>query len=427
MKRDLNDPWLRSQKPPETGRLEVWDTRVSGLVLRMTPGGVATWSVRARTRDGKRTRPTIGTWPSMSITEARKRALAQIAAIHGGADPVAQKRAARAERAASAAEPTVAERVAEWLAAREADAVRPLKRRTADEYRRAMERDVLPRIGGRPLRETTREDWTRVVAAKKRAAPAMASLLYRTASAFLGHAEAHGWVASSPLPRKGLAAIAPPLAARERVLTDEELAGVWRASGDLNPKPRAFVRLLVLTAAREMEVADIAAGEVDRAAGRWSIPGERTKNALPHTVPLCPLALVEVAAVWPEDEVEAGVDWRLLGAFAGSGLRGFSKLKAKVDGMSGVAGWRWHDLRRTARTGMTRLGVPRDHAEAAINHVSGRSALERTYDRHDYADEVAAALGRWQAHVAALVCPPKPARAASSTSDPVCARSGPAP
>ena len=71
MKRDLNDPWLRSQKPPETGRLEVWDTWVSGLVLRMTPGGVATWSVRARTRDGKRTRPTIGTWPSMSITASR--------------------------------------------------------------------------------------------------------------------------------------------------------------------------------------------------------------------------------------------------------------------------------------------------------------------------------------------------------------------
>ena len=67
--------------------------------------------------------------------------------------------------------------------------------------------------------------------------------------------------------------------------------------------------------------------------------------------------------------------------------------------------WRFHDLRRTARTGMTRLGVPRDHAEAAINHISGRSALERTYDRHDYADEVLNALSRWQAHVAGLVAP----------------------
>lgn len=65
--------------------------------------------------------------------------------------------------------------------------------------------------------------------------------------------------------------------------------------------------------------------------------------------------------------------------------------------------WRFHDLRRTARTGMTRLGVPRDHAKAAIKHVSGRTALERTYDRHDYAEEIVAALGMWQGHVAGVV------------------------
>ena len=123
----------------------------------------------------------------------------------------------------------------------------------------------------------------------------------------------------------------------------------------------------------------------------------------PHTVPLCPLALAELEAVWPARTRRAG---RAASAAArrraGGGLRGFSKLKARLDALSGVADWRWHDLRRTARTGMTRLGVPRDHAEAAINHVSGRSALERTYDRHDYAEETAVALSRWQAHVAAL-------------------------
>jgi len=84
-------------------------------------------------------------------------------------------------------------------------------------------------------------------------------------------------------------------------------------------------------------------------------------------------------------------------------LRGFSKLKLRLDNLSDIAPWRWHDLRRTARTGMTRLGVPRDHAEAAINHVSGRSSLERTYNRHDYADQIASALGAWQTHVAGLV------------------------
>jgi len=403
MRRDINDAWLRAQRPPATGRLEVWDTKVTGLVLRIAASGAASWSVRLRTKDGKRTRPTLGTWPAVGIAAARRRALGLIAAIHGGADPVAQKRAVRTERAARAAEPTVAERVAEWLAARAADEARPLRPRSAEEYRRAMQRDVLPRLGGRALRATTREDWTRLIAAKRRGAPAMASLLYRTASAFLGHAEAHGWIAASPRPRRGLAATtAPPLAARERVLTGEELRAVWRGSGQLNPKPRAFVRLLMLTAAREMEVADIAAGEVARAAGRWTIPHGRTKNGQPHTVPLGPLALAEVEAIWPEHGEQAGPDWRLLGAIPGGGLRGFSKLKARLDALSGVTGWRWHDLRRTARTGMTRLGIPREHAEAAINHVSRRSKLERTYDRHDYGPETAAALSRWQAHVAAL-------------------------
>ena len=65
--------------------------------------------------------------------------------------------------------------------------------------------------------------------------------------------------------------------------------------------------------------------------------------------------------------------------------------------------WRIHDLRRTARSGMARLGVPRDHAEAALNHLSARSALERTYDRHDYGPEIVAALTLWQGHVAGLV------------------------
>jgi hypothetical protein len=130
----------------------------------------------------------------------------------------------------------------------------------------------------------------------------------------------------------------------------------------------------------------------------------RTKNGTPHTVPLCPLAVAELAAVWPPEQGgRAAQRRRLLGAINGGGLRGFSKLKARLDALSGVTGWRWHDLRRTARTGMTRLGVPRDHAEAAINHVSGRSALERTYDRHDYAGEIVSALGRWQTHVAGLV------------------------
>jgi integrase len=196
------------------------------------------------------------------------------------------------------------------------------------------------------------------------------------------------------------------------VLTDTELKAVWDASEAEPPKLRAFTRLLILTAARELEVADLTAGEVDLQAGRWTIPGHRAKNETSITIPLSELALQELRAVWSGGEGEPKDHWHLLGKTTRGGFRGFGRLKTRLDQASRVTAWRWHDLRRTARTGMTRLGVPREHAEAAINHVSGRSALERTYDRHDYAPEVLAALTRWQEHVAELVKPEEEERQA---------------
>jgi integrase len=412
MRRDLSDAFLRALKPPAAGRLELRDTKVKGLVLRVSPAGVATWSVRTRTAEGKQTRPALGTWPALGISDARKAALSLLAAVHRGADPVAEKREKRAAREAREREPTVAERVAEWQAARAADPARPWSHRHAAEVARVVKADILPALGKRPLRETTRADWVGLVERKRKAgAPAMASLLFRIVSAFLGHAEAAGWIPSPLLPRKGARLIAPPPAARARVLSDAELRLVWKASEAEAPKVRAFLRLLILTAAREGEVAGIVAGEVDRAAGLWRLPATRTKNRAPITLPLSRLALGELAAVWPNEAPKAG--YHLLGRFAKKPLSGFSRIKrrlddrvaalAKAEGMDPPAPWRLHDLRRTARTGMTQLGIPPDHAEAALNHVSGRSALVRTYDRHDYGPEILAALSRWQAHVAGLV------------------------
>jgi integrase len=399
MRRDLTDVWLRGLKPPIHGRIEVWDTRVRGLVWRLTPTGTASWAVRARTLDGKHSRPQIGTWPAVGIAEARKRALGTMAEIQGGGDPVASKRAARAERAARAALPTVESRLKEWRESR-ADA---WSDRYCAEVDRICDREIIPVLGKRALLETTRAEWADLIARKHKDAPGVGSMLYRTASAFLNHAEAHGWIDRPLLPRKGLSVIAPPVASRDRVLSDDELRAIWLAADAEKPKGRVFLHLLAMTAAREMEVADIATGELDLEAGRWAIPGSRSKNGVGIVLPLHPVLVGELRAVWPEHGENAGMEWRLLGAIAGSGLRGFSKIKERLDEASGVTGWRYHDLRRTARTGLARLGVPRDHAEAALNHVSSRTALERTYDRHRYADEVISAMQRWQAHLAAIV------------------------
>jgi integrase len=400
MKRDLNDSFLAGLKAPETGRLEVWDTRVAGLVWRLTKTGAASWCVRLRTKDGKRTRPTLGTWPAVGVREARKRALAAIAAIQAGRDPAAEKREARAARKTMTAEETVAKRLAQWQEAKAA--------RWSDSYaaevKRLVAREILPTLGAKPLRMTTREDWTKLVARKRASAPVVAGHLYRVASSFLHHAEAEGWISAPLLPRKGAARLAPPPPPRERALSDDELVAVWNASESESPKPRAFVRLLLLTGARREEVAGITTGEVDREAGLWRLPAWRAKNRRAHVMPLCALALAELDAVWPEHGEEAGEDWRLLGA-SGGAFSGFSRLKKRIDAKAGIAPWRWHDLRRTCRTGLARLGVDRLHAERALNHVSGQSALERTYDVHNYEAETLAALRRWQAHVASLVAP----------------------
>jgi integrase len=402
MKRELNDAYLQSLTPPEAGRLELRDNEVAGLVLRMTSNGTATWSIRTRTQDGKQTRPKLGTWPALSIREARKAARRVLGSIETGADPVGEKRNARAARKIKvAASVTVAKRLAEWQESRLADPAAAWSARYADEVARVARREINPKLGARALIETTRGDWTALVAAKRKTTPAMASALYRVLASFLGFAEANGWIATPLLPRKGAATLAPPPVARQRVLSDAELVAVWKAADREAPKLRVFVRLLILTAVRELEVADITMGEIDRTGGRWAIPGTRTKNGSPYTVPLSALALAELAAVWPNEA--AGANYFLLGRSANSGFRGFSRLKARLDTASGVEGWRFHDLRRSARTGMTKLGVSRDHAEAAINHLSARTGLDRRYDVHDYADEIVAALGNWQEHVAGLV------------------------
>ena len=188
LRREITDAWLRGVRPPPAGRLEVWDARTTGLILRVTPSGVASWSVRATTADGKKTRPSLGRWPSVGVSEARRRALQALADIAGGADPVATKKAARAARVAHAGLPSVGACLIEWQNARGTA--------WSDRYRRSVARlckvEIVPRLGSRPLVETTRAEWVSLVTTKHRQAPGVANTLYRVVSAFLSFSETHG-------------------------------------------------------------------------------------------------------------------------------------------------------------------------------------------------------------------------------------------
>jgi integrase len=395
MRVTLSDAWLRAVKPPPHGRIEVRDVKAPGLVVRITPNGAVSWAARGRRPDGREARITLGTWPALSLQEARKRAQRARVAVADGKDPVAAKRAKRTEAKARAELPTVTERLTEWQAANQSR----WSARYASEVNRLITRELLPALGTRPLIECDRADWTSLLTATAKRSASVGAMLYRTVGSFLNHADALGWIDANPLPRRGAGKIAPAVASRERVLTDDELRRVWTATASLRPGPQCFVRLLITTGCRAGEAAGIALGELDAAACVWRLPAERSKNRRGHIMPV-PAALM--AALMARAPDGAGASYRLLGRTRGGALSGFSKIKLALDTASGVTGWRFHDLRRSVRTRLSALGIAPDIAERALNHISAVGSLAAVYDRHSYETEIIAALSRWQAALAVL-------------------------
>lgn len=182
--------------------------------------------------------------------------------------------------------------------------------------------------------------------------------------------------------------------ARDRVLTDAEIVKFWSATETERREFRDLLRLLLLTGCRLNEVAGMTRAELSDDGETWNLPGERTKNHRPHVVPLPSLARQmitgEGALVFTTD----GKNPISIG----------SKIKARLDERMSVPPWRFHDLRRTAATGMAEIGIAPHIVEACLNHISGaRAGVAGTYNRAAYAAEKKAALERWADHVAGLV------------------------
>jgi integrase len=182
---------------------------------------------------------------------------------------------------------------------------------------------------------------------------------------------------------------------RERTLADNELVRVWKAA-PADTHYGAIVRLLILTGARRNEIASLRWSEIDRKARTLTLPCERTKNGRAFTLPLSDLALEIIDGIGERDDRDL-----VFGCAPGRGFSGWSHCKEDLDQRLELEPWRLHDLRRTLRTGLGRLGVAPHIAEACLNHLPEK--LIRTYDKNRYEPEKRAAFDRWSAHVAALL------------------------
>jgi hypothetical protein len=165
------------------------------------------------------------------------------------------------------------------------------------------------------------------------------------------------------------------LAARDRVLKDDEIKRIWDA-GD------RFANFLLLTAARRSEVAGMQWKEI--VGSDWILPAARNqKTGLDLVRPLSKRAMALLPKRGDDDAF-------VFGHVPDKPLRGYGSLKRRLDAASGVTGWRLHDLRRTARTLLSRVRVSVDHAERCLGHIVG--GVRGIYDRHEFHAEKADAF-----------------------------------
>jgi integrase len=348
-------------------RLHIYDDVVQGFGLRVTPAGAKSYFVEYRPSAGGRNAPkrcmTISTHGAPWTPDtARSEAVRILGVVRAGQDPAADRRQERLVETLIVA--TLAER---YIA-------QPCKsqQRSWRETERVFNHDILSVIGRKPVDQVGREDIEDVLDAIGPHAPTMKRRTFAYLRAFWNWAVRKEHVAASPCDRIDGEREAPP---RERVVTEPELVEIWTATGTIGYPWGPFTKLLILTAQRRSEVAGMAWSEIhDTDDGPiWQIPGARAKNGKPHAVPLSPQALALLTGIPRQGPL-------VFTTTGNTPISGFSKGKARLgrlvlaargDNAQPMAEWTFHDLRRTATTGLARLGVRAEVADKILNHLTG--------------------------------------------------------
>jgi integrase len=273
--------------------------------------------------------------------------------------------------------------------------------RSAERLEAVLRKKLLARWSGRASPEIAQRDIRLMVKQiAERDGPSAARAALSAASGIFGWAlihETHGVEAN---PAQGLrpSKLLGREQSRDRILSDQELAAVWRASESLGDPIEHWVKLLILTGQRRSEVAGLSWGEVDRDAALLNIPASRMKGNLPHIVPLSAAA----KAIIDDLPKQAG-DYLFSTNDGFSPFNGFLRSKEKLDRLlpDDLAHWTFHDLRRTCRSNLGKLGINLVVAELVLGHR--QKGIIGRYDRHEYLDEKRDALEKWGRKVMEIV------------------------
>ena len=383
-------------------RYEVNDPSCAGLQLRVAETGVKSWHWRFYWH-GKRARLVLGVWPKVSLAGAHEKAEAARALLRRGIDPrrAGITLASRVRPERSPTEGPSGHSV-EHLA-REFMMRHVQRQRRRPEYvQRILNAEVLPRWGSRDARTIKPREVIELLDEIADRAPVMANRVAGILSQMFRFGIHRAIVETTPvqlLYRPG-----GKEKPRARILSEEELTAFLRNLDDACRFQRLpfILRVLLLTLQRRSELALAEWREFDFKAKTWTIPDSHAKTGKGHVVPLSDWAIhdlekLKVMAggarfVLPSAGKSAPIDPKYITRSVARCLRRFKK--------HGVAAFTPHDLRRTGRTGLARLGVKVEVAERVLNHA--RERMEATYDVHHYIDEKRAALEKWAKYLADL-------------------------
>jgi integrase len=369
-------------KPPAVGQVDYFDSAYPGLALRITAKGVKSWTYFGRVH-GKIKRATLGRYPDLSLAKARRKAGETADAMRQGIDPAAAKRAQRA-----AVRDNFEGVLTEWLKRDQAE------NRSHAEVKRLIERETLPAWRGRLMSTITRRDVLDCIdAVVDRGSPIMARRLHAHLHRLFRWSMGRGIITANPM--EGMEKPGSETQ-RDRVLSDAELASVWRAAEKVGWPFGPVVRLLILTGARRQEIGGLRWEEIF--GDKIELSGSRTKVGEAHTIPLSTVAL-DLIATLPR----IGNSAYLFTTTGKTPVSGWTRSKELLDKAiiefndgRALSDWRLHDLRRTVATGLQRLGVGLQVTEAVLGHVGGsRAGIVGVYQRHEYAEEKKDALEAW--------------------------------
>ena len=390
--RRFTDKFVQSLKP-KVARYEVYEG--SSFAVRVGQGGGKTWIWFYRF-EGRHRRVTLGEYPAMGLADARVKLAEARKALESGIDPGTVKvEQQKAERVAA----TVADLVEAYL-----DKWARPRKRSAAEDERILRKDVIPAWRKRKAKDIARRDVIALLdKIVDRGSPIAANRTLAVIRRMFGWALSRDIVGASPC----VAVKAPAKERRrDRVLSADEIAALWRALDHpelmISPAIRLALKFQLVTAQRKGEVIGAEWSEFDRLEGVWTIPAAKAKNGMPHRVPLSPLAL----AVLDEIAAAAGTldtGWLFPSRRPGKPITGPAVDHAMRNnrGSLRMGDTTPHDLRRTAASHMTSIGISRLVVSKILNHAE--LGITAVYDRHSYDGEKRAALCAWGARLGEII------------------------